>query len=147
MNEQREKYNNEIKDLKQSFMNALDQYKDAYVISKMNPDDENYNSNYEAKKDELERILLKMTALRSTLESNIENISNIIFELENKTISEKNEINKISEKVSDLNDSKMGSKTFASDLNTLTGKQRLENKGMVVGIIMLGVIILGFHKL
>ena len=147
MNEQREKYNSEIKKMKQSFMNALDEYKDAYVISKMNPDDEIYKTNYEAKKDQLERILLQMTALRSTIENNIENNSTFIFELEKKTISEKNKFNEINEQVSDLNDTKMGSKTFASDLHTLTGKQRLENKGMVLGIIMLGLIILGFHKL
>jgi len=32
MYQEREKYNSEIKNIKQTFINALDEYKDAYVL-------------------------------------------------------------------------------------------------------------------
>jgi hypothetical protein len=147
MYQEKEKYNSEIKNIKQTFINVLDEYKDAYVLSKMNPEDENYNAMYQVKKDELEKILLKMKTLQSSIDTDIQNMTNNIYELEKKTISEKDKINKINEKVGDLNDSKMGSHTFASDLNVLTKNQRIENKGLVIGISLLGLFILFFHKL
>lgn len=147
MNQEKEKYNSEIKGLKQTFVNILDEYKDAYVLSKMNPEDENYNLDYQLKKDELEKILLQMKSLQSNMETDIQNMTNSIYELKNKTNSEKEKINKTNEKVGELNDSKMGSHTFASDLNILTKNQRIENKGLVLGISLLGLFILFFHKL
>lgn len=147
MEQEREKYNSEIKNIKQTFINTLDEYKDAYVLSKMNPEDEKYNAMYQVKKDELEKILLKMKTLQSTIENDIQNMTNNIYELENKTVSEKDKINKMNEKVGYLSDSKMGSHTFASDLNALTNNQRIENKGLVVGISLLGLFIYFYHKL
>lgn len=147
MNQEKEKYNSEIKNIKQTFINVLDEYKDAYVLSKMNPEDENYNAMYQIKKDELEKILLKMKTLQSTIENDIQNMTNNIYELENKTISEKDKNNKINQKVVDLNDSKMGSHTFASDLNVLTNNQRIQNKGLVIGVSLLGLFIFFYHKL
>lgn len=147
MNQEKDKYNSEIKTLKQTFINVLDEYKDAYVLSKMNPEDQNYNEMYEAKKDELEKILLQMKSMQRNIETDIQNMTNNIYELENKTISEKDKINKINQKVVDLNDSKMGAHTFASDLNVLTSNQRMENKGLVVGISLLGLFIFFYHKL
>lgn len=141
MNQEKEKYNNEVQKIKDSFMNALEQYKEAYVLAKMNPNDANYKSAYESKIDQIEKILLNMNVLGTNIQNDINYMTNNISELENKTISE------INEKVMNLNDSQLGSKTFASDLNVLTGNQRLQNKGLVVGITMLGLFILFFHKL
>jgi len=144
---EKNKYDSKINQLKQTFLTALEEFKDAYVLHKENPYDENYENSYETTKIQLQNLILQMVSLRKDVKSDIENIRKNIMDLSDNANLDKTKIKEINEIMGSLNDTNMGAKTFASDLSFLTSERRNENRALFMGIIVMGIVIMFFHKL
>lgn len=141
------KYDPKINEIEQSFLTALEEFNDAYVLHKQNPADQDYTSSYQTSKIQLQQLLLSMASLRTDIKNDINDIKQSVSTLSNNAKTDKNNIQEINEIMGSLNDTNMGAKTFANDLTALTREQRNENRALFMGIIALGGVILFFHKL
>lgn len=144
---EKNKYDVKINQIKQIFLSALEEFKDAYVLHKQNPEDEEYENSYETAKVQLQNLILQMASLRTNIKSDIDNIKANAIDLSNNVNLDKSKINEMNEIITSLHDTKMGAKTFANDLSSLTSEQRNENRALFMGIILMGIVIMFFHKL
>lgn len=144
---EKNKYDAKINQIRQTFFTALEEFKDAYVLHKQNLDDKEYENSYELAKIQLQNLLLKMTDLNRDIKNDVNNIRASVMDLSNNANLDKSKIREINEIMGHLNDTNMGAKTFADDLSSLTREQRNENRALFMGIIVVGIVILFFHKL
>jgi uncharacterized phage infection (PIP) family protein YhgE len=144
---EKNKYDAKITQIKQIFLSALEEFKDAYVLHKENPEDEDYQNSYQTAKIQLQNLILQMASLRTNIKSDINNIRKNAMDLSNNANLDKGNIQKMNEIITSLNDTNMGAKTFANDLSSLTSEQRNENRALFMGIIVVGIVIMFFHKL
>jgi hypothetical protein len=147
MDFEKNKYDPKISQIKQTFFTALEEFKDAYVLHKENPGDDEYENSYEMSKIQLENVLLQLASLRTDIKNDINNIRTSLMTLSNNANLDKNKIQEINEVMNSLNDTKMGAKTFAEDLSSLTREQRNENRALFMGLIGVVVVMAFFHKL
>ena len=144
---EKNKYDAKINQIRQTFFTALEEFKDAYVLHKQNLDDKEYENSYELAKIQLQNLLLKMADLNRDIKNDVNNIRASVMDLSNNANLDKSKIREINEIMGHLNDTNMGAKTFADDLSSLTREQRNENRALFMGIIVVGIVILFFHKL
>ena len=144
---EKNKYDAKINQIRQTFFTALEEFKDAYVLHKQNLDDKEYENSYEVAKIQLQNLLLKMADLNRDIKNDVNNIRASVMDLSNNANLDKSKIREINEIMGHLNDTNMGAKTFADDLSSLTREQRNENRALFMGIIVVGIVILFFHKL
>ncbi len=142
-----DKYNIKINQTKQSFLSALGEFENAYNLYNENPDDTDYENTYRTSQTQLENIVSKMMSYRSDIKADIDAIRNSVMTVSGKSNNEKGMIQTMDEMMLSLNDSKMGAKTFANDLSSLSRELRNENRSLFAGIVALGLLIAFFHKL
>jgi hypothetical protein len=142
-----DKYNIKINQTKQSFLSALDEFENAYNLYNENPDDTDYENTYRTSQTQLENLVSKMMSYRSDIKADIDAIRNSVMTVSGKSNNEKGMIQTMDEMMLSLNDSKMGAKTFANDLSSLSRELRNENRSLFAGIVALGLLIAFFHKL
>jgi uncharacterized membrane protein YjjP (DUF1212 family) len=144
---QKNKYDSKINQIRETFLTALEEFKDAHVLHKTNPNDEDYENAYEMSKIQLQNLMLQMVSLRTDIKSDINTIREKAVNLSDNANVDKDKIKEINEIMDSLNDTNIGAKTFASDLSSLTSEQRNENRALFMGIIIMGIVIMFFHKL
>lgn len=142
-----DKYNIKINQTKQSFLTALEEFENAYNLYNENPDDTDYENTYRTSQTQLENLVSKMMSYRSDIKTDIDEIRNSVMTVSGKSTNEKGMIQTMDEMMLSLNDSKMGAKTFANDLSSLSRELRNENRSLFAGIVVLGLFIAFFHKL
>lgn len=144
---EKNKYDSKINQIRQTFFTALEEFKDAHVLYKQNPDDKVYENSYEIAKIQLQNLLLKMASLNTDIKNDVNNIRTRAMDFSNNANLDKSKIKEMNQIMGHLDDTNMGAKTFADDLSSLTREQRNENRALFMGIIVVGIVILFFHKL
>jgi len=121
----------------QQFSSILDDFKKAYVLHNMSPDNNEYQNNYNNKKGQLDSIFSKLFVTTNNIQTEIEKLNKEIGIIDKKIQSEKAMNQKLTKGMSQIITSDNGSSKLIDETTDMYKIQYISNIMIIVGIFLL----------
>ena len=133
--------NEQILGIKSSFLSVLDDYKQLYVIHKMNPDIEEYHNNYINSKGQLQTLENTLAEIYTNISDNIEILTEKTHILNDKLQLEKILHTDLTTRIDSLDNTKNGSEILIDNSKTQYNAQFYSNMWLIAGILTMSVML------
>lgn len=119
----------------------LDEFKKTYVITKMNPSDQEYQQKYQNTINGLEEVLANLFTISNDIQVNTDNINKELFELDILIRSERDRNTVLKEKLKKIGHTNSASSEMISDYKNMYNYNYLRNWSLLISsLLCLGTI-------
>lgn len=130
-----------IQQISNSFFSLLDEFKRYYILSKLNPENEQYNNFYENIKLNIRDYSKEVVFISKTINDNLNDVNINFTDISNKLEQQKNLNKRLLDIYSKLEQSEKGSSLFIDDAKERYNNQYYKNINLLVGILgLIGAI-------
>lgn len=143
---QTNQYNEKINQLDSGVNLLLDEFKKLYVITKMNPTNQEYQTQYQNIINSLASILSKLFSVSNNVQVNIDNINKKLFELDILIRQEREKNTELKIKLGIVENESSASSEMISDYKDIYDKRYLRNWSLVLSSILCLVVIRTIYK-
>jgi hypothetical protein len=124
-----------IQQISNSFFSILDDFKRYYILSKLNPENEQYNNFYENIKLNIRDYSKELVLITKMIIDNLNNVNINMTDISNRLEQQKILNKRLLDMYSKLQQSENGSSLFIDDAKERYNNQYYKNINMLVGII------------
>ena len=132
---------NNIQGIKSSFLSALDDYKQFYVVHKMDPDVEEYNNNYINSRGQLRTLEQNLAEIYADIVDNINVLTENTITLNEALRLEKILHTNLTTRINSLDNTKNGSEILIDNSKTQYNTQFYSNVWLITGILAMSVML------
>jgi hypothetical protein len=137
MNPQANKFDEKIKNIKNSFFSALDDFKKYYVYYNKNPEVDEYQNFFATSKGQLQGLNSEIFLVTNNIQKNIKNLDEEMKIISNKLKDEKDLNEELLKLINKIQTTEDGSATMIHDAKEEYNIQYYKNWELFIGILVL----------
>jgi hypothetical protein len=135
------KYKEKIDELDSGINLLLDEFKKLYVITKMHPTNEEYQTQYQNIINNLATVLTKLFSVSNDVQINIDNLNKKLFEVDVLIREEREKNEKLKRKLGIVENKSNAASEMISDYKNIYDKRYLRNWSLLLSSILCMVAI------
>ena len=129
-------YEEKLKDLDSGINILLDEFKKVYVITRMNPNDQEYQQQFQSITNSLAEILSKLFVISNDVQVNIVNINKKLFELNDLIQNERDKNRELKRKLGMIENTSNASSEMISDYKNIYNYNYLRNWSLLISSLL-----------
>lgn len=142
-----ETFNEHIDNLNEQSNSMLNEFKKIYILSKMNPTNQEYEQQYSNMMDGLNQVRSKLSSMTTGVQTHIDELNQRMIVLNAEIQAEKKKNNELKKKLGIVEDKSNTSAELINDYVNIYDERYLRNWGMGIGIVLcIGMIGTIFKK-